>query len=1108
MLLGPWLERGDVPRRYIGRPMSSKLSSVLVQTEAVPVRKVEEAIQRQVIYGGSLGTNLLEMGALGEEQLLSCLARATDLDYADYRWIHHPDPEAQKAFPRKLVERYRMIPVNVHGSVLRGMVEAALDPSVLEELSFMLGQTLRTYILPEIRFAQALEQHFGIPLRPRFRNLLRKLDQGLAYSSTELRSLTEEAAQAAAPPEEGWDELRPTPYPDRRPTPRPVTLTREIIGTVPSTVTRTEAFLAAGVPPLALEDAPYGESELAREEDRGEDQYPTLPMTPAVAQDVEQEAQAAVSDDVEQEAQAAVSDAVEQEAQAAVSDAVEIEPLAADHAADEASAVSEEVGERDVGAEWTVAEVDEAVPPEEPDEERGEEVVGAAEPLFVRERVAELPAAGTRPPADRPQAELDTMELPAFGRARRSVHRGMRHAAPTEAGAVEPGPRARPPGAAAMRLSLEAASTELTQRDTRDGLLEVALAFLSQRGDNVYILVVKRGQARCHMGLSPEAGPALRLGDITLELPEGSLLGRVTSGRQHHLGPFGHDEPSRLFYTQLDRSLPKEGLVLPVVIRDRTVLLILVDRGQGPLDPILIPQSLIFVQRLARSLERLILQRKRAGTGPVGGRPAASMFSMPALPASDEPPRAVEPGRPSRPETAPGPEQGSPAPSARPVDMGSEPLAATTPASPTADELPTAGSPYASSSPDKKAVPGPSPELPRISDLEPPRNGTPLPSLELESPSLAQGEGREPDAPGCEPVITPADRSEDRQAEAEPEGDAPAEPSDAPRGLSPSWPSSPDEPALGVGRVSSQPIELTRVRSPSGRPISSEVRQEQRSFSSLVAQLHQEETRGPALGFLRAMGLQALDVCMLDFPGPILIDREALIPGRYPPVEEHGPLLALLVELGPAVLPDVCRELDSPVIANRFYSTLLVGRIGDAGAIEVLVERLYDGVALVRQAASEALGRYIDTKPFELVRARICSDLMMGEGEQIRWAAEAAGWFKEPEAVEHLCDLVRDKDPMITEAVNQALQEITRHDFGRSARAWKRWYRKNVDRKRIEWLIDALVQDDLELRTLSAEELHHISGQRIPFDVKGPKRERKRVQAEWRRWYKQARKQM
>ena len=79
--------------------MSSKLSSVLVQQGVVPVRKVEEAIQRQVIYGGSLGTNLLEMGALDEAQLLSALSLATGLPPA-----YLPRPEerpAPKVGPRE-----------------------------------------------------------------------------------------------------------------------------------------------------------------------------------------------------------------------------------------------------------------------------------------------------------------------------------------------------------------------------------------------------------------------------------------------------------------------------------------------------------------------------------------------------------------------------------------------------------------------------------------------------------------------------------------------------------------------------------------------------------------------------------------------------------------------------------------------------------------------------------------------------------------------------------------------------------------------------------------------------------------------------------------------
>ena len=49
------------------------LSSLIVQREVATIREVEEALARQVIYGGDLLTNLLEVARLDEGVLTALL---------------------------------------------------------------------------------------------------------------------------------------------------------------------------------------------------------------------------------------------------------------------------------------------------------------------------------------------------------------------------------------------------------------------------------------------------------------------------------------------------------------------------------------------------------------------------------------------------------------------------------------------------------------------------------------------------------------------------------------------------------------------------------------------------------------------------------------------------------------------------------------------------------------------------------------------------------------------------------------------------------------------------------------------------------------------------
>src|SRR5664279_5973496 len=59
--------------------MPSRLSSLLVRDGLVGVKRMEKAFQRQVIYGGSLDTILLEMNLVPEDRLTQYLALASGL---------------------------------------------------------------------------------------------------------------------------------------------------------------------------------------------------------------------------------------------------------------------------------------------------------------------------------------------------------------------------------------------------------------------------------------------------------------------------------------------------------------------------------------------------------------------------------------------------------------------------------------------------------------------------------------------------------------------------------------------------------------------------------------------------------------------------------------------------------------------------------------------------------------------------------------------------------------------------------------------------------------------------------------------------------------------
>src|SRR5580704_3898421 len=107
--------------------MPSRLSSLLVRDGLVGVKRMEKAFQRQVIYGGSLDTILLEMNLVPEERLTQYLALASGLPPAARDEGYAIDAASLQLISADLAEQFRAVPLSTAGEVLRVLVCSPLE---------------------------------------------------------------------------------------------------------------------------------------------------------------------------------------------------------------------------------------------------------------------------------------------------------------------------------------------------------------------------------------------------------------------------------------------------------------------------------------------------------------------------------------------------------------------------------------------------------------------------------------------------------------------------------------------------------------------------------------------------------------------------------------------------------------------------------------------------------------------------------------------------------------------------------------------------------------------------------------------------------------------
>lgn len=146
-----------------------KLGTLLLRNAAIGLSQLEAALRNQVLYGGRLGTNLVELGFIDLELLSSYLAELTGFPIATPTLLDDVDKDLLEKLGADEAHRLRSVPL---ARLADGMIAVAMvdptDVGALEDLKTAYAAAIKPYVVPELRALYYLEKHYGLPRRARF----------------------------------------------------------------------------------------------------------------------------------------------------------------------------------------------------------------------------------------------------------------------------------------------------------------------------------------------------------------------------------------------------------------------------------------------------------------------------------------------------------------------------------------------------------------------------------------------------------------------------------------------------------------------------------------------------------------------------------------------------------------------------------------------------------------------------------------------------------------------------------------------------------------------------------------------------------------------------
>jgi Type II secretion system (T2SS), protein E, N-terminal domain len=259
----------------------------------------------------------------------------------------------------------------------------------------------------------------------------------------------------------------------------------------------------------------------------------------------------------------------------------------------------------------------------------------------------------------------------------------------------------------------------------------------------------------------------------------------------------------------------------------------------------------------------------------------------------------------------------------------------------------------------------------------------------------------------------------------------------------------------------------------------------------------------PQVAELLKLGESALPVLIQHFPGPLWFDRATLRAGRVPRGRDVSGVARALCAFGEKAAPYLAGKLATGDDELSYFALLVAGEIVHPDLLDAVARRALGPDDVLRHVALDVLRRYTRLSQFTTI-LRALSDLSERPGKDPRrqhLAVVALGSLRDARTLQTLIARLSDGGEAIAEAAHKALVELTAQDFGLAPRRWEAWGEQYGSQHRIEWLIESLMHVEPEIRALASDELKRETQQYFGYHPGMPKRDRELSQRKYREWW-------
>jgi type IV pilus assembly protein PilB len=140
--------------------MSSRLGEILIKESLITSDQLRQALEHQKAHGGRLGTCLMKLGFVSDDEITGVLSRQYGVPSINLKY-YEVEGSVIKLIPQDTALRYQIVPLSRVGSTLTIAMTDPTNVFAMDDIKFMTGFNVEPVVASETAIAEAITKFYG-----------------------------------------------------------------------------------------------------------------------------------------------------------------------------------------------------------------------------------------------------------------------------------------------------------------------------------------------------------------------------------------------------------------------------------------------------------------------------------------------------------------------------------------------------------------------------------------------------------------------------------------------------------------------------------------------------------------------------------------------------------------------------------------------------------------------------------------------------------------------------------------------------------------------------------------------------------------------------------